>query len=127
MIDATTAVGLIEQAVAEKGADYICERPDDICVYVKDGEPSCLIGRALMASGLFSLEEVAALDGDITRDVLSVPAYGLLSRFPRRISAEAVDIFNWAQLEQDSGRSWGNVLKNVRQQAQAQRRVAASV
>ena len=107
------------RALAENNPDFIYEAPDDrSCVYVLDGLPSCIVGKALWAHGLIG----ASLE--TAENIVSTTVYGLGSA-PANVAA-ADDLFVWlgieldasevawlvaVQGEQDNGISWGRAVE----------------
>ena len=108
------ALRALEEAVAEKGEDYIYQYTDSddwrsyTCTYVRAGEPDCMIGNALHRLGVpldaFAPHEEKAFDR-IADDV----APG--------IEEEAVRALRAAQSVQDQGRTWGEALRAAREVA----------
>lgn len=98
----------LERAVALKGEDYVYERPEDgFCKYMYDGQPSCLIGHALLDLGV---EYSAQWEGKHARAI----GHGVDHQ-------DYVPTFNWpddstahaairAQGRQDDGETWGVAL-----------------
>lgn len=103
------------RALATNNPDFIYEAPDNrSCVYVLDGLPSCIVGKALWAHGLIgaSLETAG--------NIVSTAKDGL-GQQPANVSA-ANDLFVWLGIEldeheadwllavqeaQDESHSWG--------------------
>lgn len=102
----------LEKAVADKGADYVYYNPDHgrNCVYTSNGEPSCIVGTALVNLGFEPnpdwdnpFHPEAGVDEDDTA------ADTILPRFfdiPENVVLAACR----AQLVQDTGGTWGAAL-----------------
>lgn len=101
-------------AVARKAAELARANPEFVyklpevgsgfsaCVYVHEGEGSCLFGQALLALG--GDPDVLALHHD--SDIAGV----LLLEFGATDTAEALDDLVQAQMSQDLGHPWGDPL-----------------
>lgn len=120
------AVRLMEEVVSEKGADYVY-KPVSLsdgsksCFYVRDGQPSCLVGHALVRAG-WTIDEVHGLDG-IGNDAPTASEIYLYKEFSN-LPREVCETFDAAQHEQDGGNSWGDALERARdycRNAQAER------
>jgi hypothetical protein len=116
-LDAPEALELLREVVAEYGKGYVYDRrPGEThaCVYIRDGQPSCLIAIALFRSGRFLIEDLARLD-DEDGDVVNAGAIRdcCEGRFVDRITDDAVLILNTAQARQDSKEPWGNALASA--------------
>lgn len=84
--------------------DYVYDNPSG-CVYVKDGQPSCLIGCALW--------ELGFIDADFEFNSANVGGVGAFLLCALGVPSLDPDEFNWlgcAQLSQDSGRPWGKAV-----------------
>lgn len=101
----------IEKAVADKGADYVYN-PDDSrsCVYTEDGEPSCIIGTALVNLGF---EPNPDWDNPMQTDKLleDTTADTILPYF-FDIPENVVVAARRAQVDQDNGSTWGTALED---------------
>lgn len=96
----------LEAIVAEKGADYIYERPVDSqsCVYFHAGEPSCIIGHLLARHDVRVPE-----DQRVNRTSVGELAeqYGVLE--PADEAARV--LLREVQEYQDNGDTWGIALE----------------
>ncbi len=121
------AIELLKQAVEEKGRDHTVI----YCAYQIEGEPSCIVGNALARVmptesflAAFADEAEFATAAAIypenvnTSVIRSLGAY--LSDFGVLIEPEAIEVFNDAQIVQDSraydsptDSSWGAALDSV--------------
>jgi hypothetical protein len=106
-IDATRAIELLREVVAESGEDYryeLIETPyGPVCHYAHDDAPSCLVGHALHRAGV-TVEQLASLDKhDNHIASVELPA-------EVEITDEAQDVFAVAQDTQDDGKPWGVAL-----------------
>jgi hypothetical protein len=111
----TTDEAFIDAITAEveaAGPDFVYqEDPFQTCDYVRDGQPSCLIGRALARLGM-SVEELKTFDANDLPNPTNIrnpSAAGIMYSlgFSERVTA-AADV---AQGLQDSCRTWGRALE----------------
>lgn len=95
---------LMETAVNMKGPDYVYRVPDDrgACVYINDGQPSCLVGHVLVAAGV-PVERLEVWEDTAAREVV-----GHLG--PDDWDYDLGEALNRAQETQDSGAPWGEAL-----------------
>jgi hypothetical protein len=116
-IDALRAVELLEKAVAERGEEWVYQRVHDplydfcgdgVCLYVNEGQPSCLVGMALVLHGV----PVQRLE-----EINRVGAGALHDHFAEVVAASAAEVFREAQTAQDSGATWGDALSAARSRA----------
>jgi hypothetical protein len=101
------AIELAKQAVADRGEDYVYEKPEDVevCQYVHDDGPGCIVGYILNKAGA-SLEELHDHEGtwaSALTDRLEVT--GVLTA-----SYEANVFLDAIQGKQDNGKNWGQAL-----------------
>lgn len=104
------ALQLLEEVVAEKGEDYIY--PDQYCVYVKEGQPACIVGHVF--------DRLGVLDRGWAADHTAVT--GLFhDEAPVVATKKAIKVLDAAQNAQDgaglgrSGRkTWGQALEEAR-------------
>lgn len=144
VITGPQAIQLVKAAVAERGADYnyktdTARFPNlavwKECMYVRHGEPDCLIGVSLARYGvpIAALQEIENAkgrsnfcdheDGDDCVEIMCGEAginspwlHMLLAQHSQvRLSPEAVLVFHAAQRYQDAGRSWGEAEKAAEQ------------
>lgn len=119
-LDAAKAVELLKAAVAERGERYVYSEPEDGCVYVADGAPSCLVGEALVAHGLpvgFFYQAVS-YDKQFAAEANGLPM-SLLHKagvLPF-VTARARAALTAAQNVQDQGCSWGDALERAEREA----------
>jgi hypothetical protein len=104
-INAARAIQLLKSAVKGK-EDYVYDRGSERCLYVKDGQPSCLVGHALVKQG-WPIADVASLDSD---GGIPIAARTLNRVYPDLVSPNAARIFSRAQIAQDGGETWGSAL-----------------
>lgn len=104
------ALRALEEVVAEAGEDYVYQPPNQglTCVYVADGRPSCLVGRALFRLGV-SIETLHWLD----REFGGFYCRDLNDELPEKIPMDesAAIAFARAQERQDARCSWGEALR----------------
>lgn len=97
----------MEKAVREKGRNYVYVRGESgWCEYVRDGAPSCLVGHALFYLGI-PLSRLQEVEGDVP-GVDGGPMADLLNEY--EVPEEVRGALNYAQSQQDAGRSWGTAL-----------------
>jgi hypothetical protein len=114
-IDKARALQLLEEAVAERGADYVY--PHQHCDYaVRDSAidvapaPACIVGVALAKAGV-SIAVLETLDGSVSCAASMLRQMGTV-----HLDDEAVDAWQAAQVVQDgpfgvTGRgTWGDAL-----------------
>lgn len=96
----------LEQAVWDRGEDYVYPRRGDRCLYVYGGKPDCLIAQVLVNNG-HTVDELEKFQQEgYDGEVYSLDsAETILSKlgYPGNV-AWAADA---AQSEQDQGRTWG--------------------
>ena len=106
------------EVVEEYGRDYVYQRqpgpggPNDKCVYIKDGQPSCLIGHVLVRLGVdvsFLTDRNSAL---IASHLFDSPEAN------RPWTPMAGAVMEAAQLAQDVGDTWGKALDDARRKAE---------
>lgn len=104
------AVELLKE-VAEERPDFVYAPPNDqgACVYVHEGEPSCIVGHVLVRMGV----PTEHLDFDVPDNIPT--AIGLLSRLEETglvdVNSDDAWVLERAQREQDSGVPWGKAVK----------------
>lgn len=114
----TTSIG---EQLQEKVREIAAERPDYVykgkgggvgkpgrCVYVRDGQPSCLIGHALWGLGLIdaTLEQRGSGQGFNTGDI-----HSLADTLKLDIDSDSLDWLSHAQYRQDVGNTWGDAVQ----------------
>lgn len=124
-IDKATALELLEQAVAERGADYRYKYP--VCAYVQRDSaidvrphPACIVGLALSLAGV-PIETLEQLEGDVEEAASELGAFHGV-----KVDAGAVRVWLAAQVTQDTfdlgrGRdrhTWGEALEAAKQAAE---------
>jgi hypothetical protein len=119
-IDKDKAIALLEECVTERGEaySYTKEFGEDVCKYVKDGKPACLIGLALTKvgvpinylesfdSGLMTVKTV--FESERQEDWLNIHDYVT-------IDLEGLHVLSRAQTLQDFGYTWGIALERARE------------
>ena len=96
----------IIQAVRKAAADNPGFIYDEFnCVYVRDGQPACLVGHGLWDLDLIdaNLERDQRLNGENIAD--------LLCKFGHFLDQTEVEWLEIAQEQQDTGKSWGNAVR----------------
>jgi hypothetical protein len=125
-IDKARALQLLEEAVAERGADYVYDDSDIGCVYVtKDGTPACGVGLALTKAGV-PLELLTYIDhngdgagGKNRFEETQIDSPDLLDYLRQNdvdIDDKAEAVFRRFQFEQDHATPWGEALAEAREQ-----------
>lgn len=109
-IDDKLAIQLLQQAVAERGPDYVYGEPGGDCFYTDleaDGTgykvvPGCIVGMALYKAG-FPMAELEDIQADVNdlADELSGKV---------QFTDEARVIFQNAQARQDRQEPWGQAV-----------------
>ena len=96
----------IEAVVAEKGEDFVYDvevHGDGAnCLYVKDGQPSCIVGHVMARLG-YPLDMFIGLEGQTP---ITGPFLDVFSGLPGHVAAA----LNSAQIRQDGGKTWGESL-----------------
>lgn len=111
-IDARRALELLTDVV-EGREQYVYEGPADKefggtkCVYQDGGQPSCVVGHALVRAGATPDQLIALDDGAIGAD-------HLYEYLPDHVSRGACEVFSKAQGYQDTGYTWGESLRYAR-------------
>lgn len=96
----------VEEVVAETGPDFVYESPvPGECLYLYNGTPSCLFGKALDKLGM---DRRTLESGD--------NGHWGLSDLPTEFGMDykAAEAFKEAQREQDNGHSYATVLDQLR-------------
>jgi hypothetical protein len=101
------AVELLDRAVAEKGEDYIYPRSagEAECLYVEDGQPSCIVGHVLFWKGL-TLERIESIEG--------MSAFALNDYDWLDLDEKAEALLWKTQSRQDSGVPWGRAVAEAK-------------
>ena len=98
---------LMEEAVALKGEDYVYEKRYtasgwDACDYLRDGQPSCIVGHVLVAAGI-EPTLLGEHEGSSAWSVVPQVA-------PENWDQGITDALDAAQKRQDDGLTWGDAL-----------------
>ena len=107
-ITTTAALKALRDIATEQGLDFTYERREiegregTWCVYVYDGHPDCLAGRALWRLGV----TVEQLD----RFNLGYPVHWLANELALDATEEALDALSRAQTGSDQGVEWGRAV-----------------
>lgn len=114
MIEITPDVVRAElgKLVDEHGENYVYTSKHGQCVYVRNGEGSCLVGKMLINLGV-PVERLAAADivmgGVGARELLpDLAREGLI-----KIDAKSVKALMYAQSDQDFSETWGTALRSA--------------
>lgn len=115
MIELTyaTAVEILDGLVEEFGADYVYPQGENgKCDYVRDGEPSCIVGHVLAKVGV-PIERLKAADGAIMGGGMAADALlGMLHNEGALQSNGSVRaLLCEAQYRQDHSTSWGAAVR----------------
>ena len=108
-ITAKTALEAMRSIVKEFGGDYVYPGiENEECTYARDGAPSCIVGHI-----------AARLDPELfQRMAIEEDEHGAFSvgSFVNQLDSafgEATPLLHYAQIMQDGGDTWGNVLKDA--------------
>lgn len=94
--------------VAAANPDFVYEPPDDEgCVYVRDGEPSCLIGHALWRLGYIDAELERHREGP-NHNWDGAP--DLLDHLGLHLDDSESEWVAVVQSRQDDGQPWGHTV-----------------
>jgi hypothetical protein len=121
-IDRDRALDLLNQAITQRGSDYVYERPDDglTCFYWhQEGDtPGCIVGLALHLAGV-ERETLRKADTIPPRGashsgttIASVVARGVLANDGVTLTPGAVSLLNQVQARQDDNETWGDAVKH---------------
>lgn len=116
-INAERALKALEEAVAERGAEYrypAVDRPDERCMYAYNGAPDCGVGLALSKAGV-PLEALDALD-DNGVVIDGHQAIKVLSDFDVELTVAASQVLGDFQTKQDVAWTWGAALDRARRE-----------
>lgn len=111
---------VLDDLVAEKGADYIYEPPvdkDDTpedCQYLHHGEPGCLVGHLLVRLGEDE-DWLASREGECALDVV------MHSNLEIEDQTRVATFLNQAQSYQDDRIPWGRAVQMAREVDHANR------
>lgn len=123
LVTKAEAIQLLRNAIALKGEDYVYPVPDNDfgpgCLYVKNGQPDCIVGHALAELGV-PVEKMEYRNDDSCReaDVISADSIGqneakLISAYGLAFTGGAMEVLSVAQVLQDRGESWGFSLEEA--------------
>lgn len=112
-IDKETALAELRAVVTEFGDDYVYGGDIDGCVYVLDGQPSCIVGQVLHRVGvpITTLEtfDTASFEGE-SAPVSELQRKDLLTAASIALDSDAFEVLRVAQKYQDNGHTWGTAL-----------------
>lgn len=97
------------EKVAGENPDFIYDASETGCKYVKDSNPSCLVGQALFRLGV-PIDLLKMYDGFADSGAGTV----LYEDLYERDDPDAVGKCAVAQNEQDSGASWGTAVHRAK-------------
>lgn len=111
LINARRALELLTDVV-EGNEDFRYEHvidPDNgsNCVYQVNGEPSCLVGHALVRAGV-PMSFLVRMDEEVAAAEV-MDAY-----LDDSVTPGALKVFGAAQIRQDGGQTWGEALEYAR-------------
>lgn len=114
-IDLDAAIEAVEKAVLAKGEDYVYDRPEGRhwCVYVHEGQPSCIVGHALTYLGV-PLDALAKADGATGGRWFEPVSEELAMDGIAYFTHEATGFLAYAQQRQDDGYPWGEAFRDAR-------------
>lgn len=115
MIEYEDAVLALKTIVNRVPLDYVYKRDADVsrmCVYMLDGQPSCLVGHAFIELGIPA--EVVAEGGPGYDNDQPANEVSVVDRLPDiPMSDDTLAIFSAAQTLQDRGMPWHQVTASV--------------
>lgn len=98
---------LMEAVVNKMGADYVYPERELGCQYVRDGQPSCIVGHVLVEAGV-PVDEIGKHEGRsawaMAPDVTPWGDKG----------TPVIEALDAAQHAQDTGSTWGEALARFR-------------
>lgn len=99
-LDYGQAVVFLEKAIAEKGADYEYERPEEseTCLYFEQGQPSCIVGHVLSYMGYNHVTE-------------GMGVMGVLRSLGIDADYQTQNLLMNVQTSQDGGMPWGDAVR----------------
>ena len=109
LIDIGTALDLLVAAVEHRGTDFVYQPVwvDEsrylTCRYANRGAPDCIVGQALAFADI-GAHDLEALSDDGLQELY------LRGELPVTLTLGALTVFRAAQLSQDRGCPWGDVL-----------------
>lgn len=116
MITTQQVTDAITAIVAEAGEGFVYIAPGNKCVYVHNGEPSCIVGRTLAKLGI-TIETLEPFDtlchggaAGAHTVIASLVDAGIEFDDPDTIASA----LRAAQSEQDDGARWGYALETYR-------------
>ena len=99
---------ILNLVVEQAGENFIyaVDDGDDLCRYVKDGKPDCIIGHTLHWYGI-SLESLSAWEGSACENMATYnPWSASIPLIP--VAPVVLETLQVAQAKQDSGQTWGD-------------------
>lgn len=114
----------LQEAVAEREADYRYKEHFANCRYQDQGEPSCIVGLALSKMGV-SIDKLDEMDNNCDVFSTSVDALCSAELFPIKLNKTEVQALSEAQACQDQGGTWGEALKAYDQSLKASEALGA--
>lgn len=104
--DAEYVTRLMEAAVELKGEDYVYDQkdPGGMCYYIRDGQPSCIVGHVLVMAG-------------VEPERIGLKEYlGAWRAVPELTDwdPDIVKALSDAQAAQDHGAPWGEALERYK-------------
>lgn len=106
-------VELLNETVQEFGEDYVYSRNDEgRCVYVQDGQPSCLVGHVLVKAGV-PLERLEAADSNFGGTGADVLIRQINREGAVKVDGKARTALAEAQYTQDHGNTWGLAVRRA--------------
>lgn len=115
-LDYKTALKFLQDAIEERGEDFVYLPEGDACLYVHDNRdgtgsiPGCIVGLALNKAGI-DLELLRRFDIDGGTTANQVLSNLETSEELTVLDASTYTLYNIVQRRQDSGHTWGESLK----------------
>ncbi len=106
MINTDAVTESIRKAIAKNGEDYVYPQPGGSCLYVFNGEPSCLVG--FVIDDLFPDKIDAVAQFESSADDTDFRHLQEAFQFP--LTQEAEQLLEDVQAYQDSRKPWGQAL-----------------
>ncbi len=109
------ALKALDQAVAKRGADYVYPMPNDKCVYVYNGAPSCIVGEVLAQEvPIDELQQLEVRESNTAPLTLTSTRRTIACMFEVTFTDGALKVLREAQVEQDCGTTWADAVERAK-------------